>query len=214
MYACHRRINKNEQIVGWYATTAADGALVVNNTSLINEFYARECENPVHIVVDTTLAGDDMKVRGFVSQALMVEGRAFANMFREIKVSFEISEAETTCLALMIPGSRGGGNWNGGSLISSDLQKPKDQMHMGLDRLLEILDTLQEYVDGVVDGDEAPLGSVGMALSDVLTSLGSIKADDVETIFEEKKQDLLMVAHITSLMQAQLKVSEKLNSVM
>lgn len=59
MYNFHRRINRKEKIVGWYTTTSAEGALINDNSSLIHDFYSQECENPVHIVVDTTLAGNE-----------------------------------------------------------------------------------------------------------------------------------------------------------
>ena len=58
MYNFHRRINRKEKIVGWYTTTSAEGALINDNSSLIHDFYSQECEHPVHIVVDTTLAGN------------------------------------------------------------------------------------------------------------------------------------------------------------
>jgi hypothetical protein len=58
MYNFHRRINRKEKIVGWYTTTSAEGALINDNSSLIHDFYSQECDHPVHIVVDTTLAGN------------------------------------------------------------------------------------------------------------------------------------------------------------
>jgi hypothetical protein len=53
MYNFHRRINKKEKIVGWYTTTTAEGALINDNSSLIQDFYSSECENSVHLVVGT-----------------------------------------------------------------------------------------------------------------------------------------------------------------
>lgn len=213
MYACHRRINKNEYIVGWYATTATDGALVVDNTSLINEFYSGECVNPIHLVVDTTLSGDKVGIRGFVSQPLVVDGKPFANIFKEIKVHLQMTEAEATCVHLMITGQNAQQAWQS-SQVLANLQPQREKLHNALEKMLGVLDTLQEYVDGVVGGSEAPITSVGMSLADTVAMLSAVKADDLNTLFEEKKQDLLMVSYLTSLLQTQLKISEKLNSVM
>ena len=44
MFSFHRRINKKEQIVGWYATTSKDGAFITEYSSLIHEFYHGQCK--------------------------------------------------------------------------------------------------------------------------------------------------------------------------
>ena len=51
----HYRVNPKEVIVGWYATSM-DGVSIVDSSSLIHDFYASECEDPVHLVVDTVSA--------------------------------------------------------------------------------------------------------------------------------------------------------------
>ena len=102
MYNFHRRINKKEKIVGWYTTTTAEGVLLNDNSSLIQNFYSSECENPVHLVVDTTLAGEDMGVRGFMSQSMILGESNLANKFLEIKVDLEVTDSEATCLYHMI----------------------------------------------------------------------------------------------------------------
>lgn len=47
-------VNPKESIVGWYATSM-DGAGIVDSSSLIHDFYSEECEDPVHLVVDTAM---------------------------------------------------------------------------------------------------------------------------------------------------------------
>ena len=46
-------VNPKETIVGWYATSMEGGAMIVDSSSLIHDFYASECEDPIHLVVDT-----------------------------------------------------------------------------------------------------------------------------------------------------------------
>jgi len=72
MYSFHRRNNKNEVIVGWYTTSTAQGQFITDNTSLMYDFYSKECDNPVHISVDTSLLSDNLSTRGFVSDPLIV----------------------------------------------------------------------------------------------------------------------------------------------
>ena len=57
MYKFHNRIYRRDAIVGWYTTTTPSGAQIVDNSSLIHDFYRGECADPVHLVVDTTLSG-------------------------------------------------------------------------------------------------------------------------------------------------------------
>lgn len=51
VYELNKRVNSNENIVGWWAT----GHEVTNHSSVIHEYYSRECVNPVHLTVDTSL---------------------------------------------------------------------------------------------------------------------------------------------------------------
>lgn len=47
---------------GRYATSF-DGVLIVDDSSLIHDFYTGECERPVHLVVDTALKVQNKKER-------------------------------------------------------------------------------------------------------------------------------------------------------
>ena len=85
MYNFHRRINRKEKIVGWYTTTSSEGALINDNSSLIHDFYSQECEHPVHIVVDTTLAGNNKTLNH-----LMTMFKQQYNTHRPIDTSYTI----------------------------------------------------------------------------------------------------------------------------
>ena len=66
MYAAQRRVSRKEEIVGWFTTTK-DGALIIDNSSLVNDFYSQECYDPIHLVLDANMTGMNLCVRGFVS---------------------------------------------------------------------------------------------------------------------------------------------------
>ena len=112
MFSFSKRVNKKEQVLGWYASTTPSGALIIDQSSLINDFYTRKSEfgatNPIHLVVDTTLTGDDVKVRGFVSKPVKVGAANLANCFLELDVEVMMSDAETTALYHMIHGQAEG----------------------------------------------------------------------------------------------------------
>lgn len=62
LYDLNRRVNTQEAIVGWWAT----GNEVTSHSSVIHEYYARECNNPIHLTLDTTLQGTRMGIRAYV----------------------------------------------------------------------------------------------------------------------------------------------------
>ena len=108
MFVFAKRVNKKEQVLGWYASTTPSGAYIIDQSSLINDFYTRKTEfgavNPLHLVVDTTLSGQDIKIRGFVSRPVKVGSANLANCFLELDVEVVLSEAETSVMYHIING--------------------------------------------------------------------------------------------------------------
>ena len=112
MYSFAKRVNKKERVLGWYASTTPSGTLIIDQSSMISDFYTKKTEfgalNPLHLVVDTTLSGTDVKIRGFVSRPVRVGSSSLANCFLELDVEVVLSEAETTALYHIINGQREG----------------------------------------------------------------------------------------------------------
>lgn len=98
MYELHQRVNENEIVVGWYATTAkgmsAATSLLDEHSCLIHDFYGSVCELPVHLVVDTSLQTEALQVSAFVSSPLEVVDTAPIHQFKQIPVAQKISEPE------------------------------------------------------------------------------------------------------------------------
>lgn len=101
MYLFHKRINRKEEIVGWY-TTVPDGPLLTDNSSLIHEFYSHECRKPIHLVIDASLSTDGIDIRAFISEAMFVGSNALANMFQEIRVELAMTDAEVKTYSIHI----------------------------------------------------------------------------------------------------------------
>lgn len=98
MYELHQRVNENEIVVGWYATTAegmsVTTSLVDEHSCLIHEFYGSVAEMPVHLVIDTSLTTDQLQVSAFVSTPLEAAESALVNQFKQIQVTQKVSEPE------------------------------------------------------------------------------------------------------------------------
>jgi translation initiation factor 3 subunit F len=221
MYLFHRKNNRREHIVGWYTTTTAKGEFINDNSSLIHDFYSSECENPIHIVVDTTLSSENVNTRGFVGKTMAISNNkddfnVLANTFEEIKVNLDFTEAEATCLYTMINGQKKGSEWKKSEIIST--LPTQNRVVQSIEKLNELLENIQNYVDGVVEGRINPSREIGVELSnaiDVLTVHDEKNEKTaISSVNQSKTQDLLMVSYLTSLAQSQILISEKLNSVL
>ncbi|XP_011861350.1 PREDICTED: eukaryotic translation initiation factor 3 subunit F-2-like [Vollenhovia emeryi] len=83
LYDLNHRVNAQENIVGWWAT----GNEVTTHSSVIHEYYVRECNNPVHLTVDTTLANTTrMAIKAYVCIPLGVPNGKQGSMFTPVKV--------------------------------------------------------------------------------------------------------------------------------
>lgn len=90
VYELNRRVNPSEAIVGEFCTKKkiqsnfenlnfnfctgwwATGHAVTNHSSVIHEYYARECVNPIHLTLDTSLHDNRMGLKAYVCVPLGV----------------------------------------------------------------------------------------------------------------------------------------------
>jgi len=211
MYNFHRMVNRREQIVGWFTTTTADGEFVTDNSSLIHEFYSNECTNPVHVVLDTTLDGNTMGLKAYFSEPLVVGEYTLANMFNEAPLEVVLTDAESSCLFHMLQPQPS--SWPTSAVVAA-VPEETALLRGSLERLLSLVDEALAYVTEVVEGGRSPSVGVGIALSDLVSTLQSIRPEDFHSLFQSRLQDLLMVAYLSTLTQTQLAVAEKVNAIL
>ena len=213
MYTSRRMINRREMIVGWFSTTNEDGQVILDTSSLIHEFYSKECSDPIHLVVDTSLTGDSIGARAFISVPMVAGPHNFGNMFHELKVDMQMGPHEVTGLSQMFNGQKYLSTpWLETSVVAAippEIQAFND----AIEKLLSKIDTILDYVNAVVEGTETARPDIGMALADVLSSSQSIKMNDFHGVFNAKTQDILMVSYLTTLLQNQLAIAEQLNQI-
>lgn len=230
MLQLHRKANRKEVVVGWYAsacdnttgTTDANGSddgekapavvapLVSDTSSLIHDFYATEAEDgdPIHLVVDTRLLDDSIQIRGYTSSPVLIQNEPLANLFHEIKVVVQSTEAEAICLHEMHKQ-----HVTADDNTTSDDKNPVSQLQASMGQLLQLLETTSSYVDDVVDGRRPADPTVGRAISNVMAQVPRIlPASRFETVFHENLQDLLMVTYLSNLTRTQLDIAEKLQT--
>lgn len=210
MYNLHSRVNVKEQIVGWYATSM-DGASIVYSSSLIHDHYAKECDDPVHVVLDTALTNNRVGCKAYVSTPLTVAGIDYANMFHQVKVEMCSSEPERICIDRMLKGQER--PFESAEAVSSMTHEMKS-LEGSIQRLLDMIEQASEYVDQVVDGQQEADHEVGRRIADTLASVPRIRPEVFDKIFNDNLQDLLMVSYLSSLTKSQLAIAERLNAAM
>lgn len=67
---------------------------VSGGSALIQEFYARETPNPIHLTVDTGFQNGKASIKGFVSVHLSLGDQPLAAQFQEILLDLRMVEAE------------------------------------------------------------------------------------------------------------------------
>lgn len=213
MYSLHQRVNKREQVVGWYATSIG-GVSIVDSSSLIHDFYSHECDNPVHLTVDTSLTNDTVSVRAFVSAPLQISGTDVANVFQQLKVQMEANEAERICIDRMLRGPQMADDPADGDDALASVSSDALALEKSMERLLEMLEKASDFVDGVVSGEVAADDQLGRYIADALAVVPRIRPEVFDKIFNGHLQDLLMVSYLSNLTKTQLDIATKLHSAL
>jgi len=239
MLSLHLRANRKEVVVGWYATAlpveeemegqSAEGngsgnpplissyKCIADTSSLIHEFYAVECdEDPVHLVVDTSLVKDTISLKAFQSTPVQVKGEPLANLFHEIRLAIKPTESERICIDHMIRHS------NTVTSASTEEEKkveptpletdPATTLQLSMEKLYSMLETASSYVDSVVDGSIPADDAIGRTIADTLSSVPRIRPQAFDKMFNDSLQDLLMVSYLSQITKTQLTIAEKLNA--
>ncbi|CAG2111684.1 unnamed protein product, partial [Medioppia subpectinata] len=76
LFELHRKVNPNETIVGWFAT---GGGEVNEYSVVIHDYYSRETSNPIHLTVDPSERG--LNIKAYVSTPFGVPGKTTGTMF-------------------------------------------------------------------------------------------------------------------------------------
>lgn len=212
MMRLHRKVNRKEVVVGWYASVSEEMALVADTSSAIHDFYTTHAEegDPIHLVVDTRLVDDSIQIRGYTSSPVLIQNEPMANLFHEVRVIVQSSEAEAICLHEMQKqdDEQSTPSKDDPTSSSSDISL----LQVSMEQLLHLLETTSNYVDDVVAGKRVPDQKVGREIADVLAEVPRIKSSIFEKVFHENLQDLLMVTYLSTITRTQLDIAEKLHA--
>ncbi|RZF47765.1 hypothetical protein LSTR_LSTR006029 [Laodelphax striatellus] len=199
LYEMNMKVNKQELIVGWWAT----GNEVTSYSCVIHDYYSRECMNPVHMTVDTTLQGGHMGIKAYLNVPLGVPGGTSGSMFTPIQVEIVSYEPEIVGIRLCQKTVE---------TQKKTVEPMNDlaQIAEAAKKLTTLLDSVLAYVDDVLNGHAQPDNTIGRALLDMVHSVPKMTPEKFQEMFNSNIKDLLMVMTLCQLTKTQLQLNEKL----
>lgn len=202
VYDLNKRVNSSESIVGWWAT----GNEVTNHSSVIHEYYSRECNNPVHVTLDTSLQGARMGIKAYVCVNFGVPNGKQGCMFTPVNVDITCYDPEVfglqLCQKTMAAGLGKGRNVHP-MLDLAQVSEAGSKMGVLLDQVLQ-------YVEDVLANKVTADNAVGRSLLDLVNSVPHMSNEQFSEMFNSNVKDLLMVITLSQLLKTQLQLNEKL----
>jgi len=204
MFDLVKKVAPKDVIVGWYSS----GSDINEASVMIHEFFSREMNgSPVHLLVDTQLSNLSMSIRAFTSVSVSLNDKPVGAHFVPLPLEFPTFDAEKSAVDLLehakaTPGSI--------TRPLTDLQSLRSTLTV-LERALE---KLCDYANAVVEDKTSPNNQVGRLLADALAAWPKLDQVNLEKVFNNNLQDLLMVVYLTNLTRTQVALSEKLQKTL
>lgn len=169
---------------------------MTNHSSVIHEYYARECRAPVHVTLDTALGGARMGLKAYVCCALGVPGGRQGCMFTPIPATLAGYEPEAVALALCArTGGEAGAGANGARARLAQPASDLAQVGDAAARLATLVDQVLGYVEDVLAGRAPGDAATGRELLRLVHAVPAQTPDLVADAFAAGVKDLLMVCY-------------------
>lgn len=175
MLALHLRANPKETLVGWYATSSDLNTF----SALIQNFYGQPGDGTfphpaVHVTVSTE-PGQSPEVRTYISAPIGTTPERTADSCHFIPVSNEVryGEAERSGLDLI---STAKDREDRSAGVVSDIEN----LERNIVYVLEMLERVSNYVNGVLDEEAEPSTALGQFLLNALSLAPKVEAADIE----------------------------------
>lgn len=234
--ALHKRVNEKEVVVGWYSTTGGDlddESPIDDFTLVVHGFFSDFAPRPIHFLVDVSLAQPKISFSAYTIASNP------SRLLTDVMVPFQLLKSrlsalpeERVALHAMIPrlpsavapaagtataaatAAASGPSAALATAAAVEADGVAVKAEIGavshtVRRLRKLLDTVLSYVDDVVAGKRAGDEGVGRAISEALASVPQFTPEAFEASFQGGVQDLLMVTYLSTLMQAQMRLAER-----
>mmetsp|Transcript_11231 Transcript_11231/g.33713 ORF Transcript_11231/g.33713 Transcript_11231/m.33713 type:complete len:288 (-) Transcript_11231:1486-2349(-) len=198
----HQKVNPKEVVVGWYST----GLGLSGTDALIQDFYSQECVNPVHLVLDTELTDQRLGIKAFISRLLTLskkhpEDAPLATEFQEVPCEVRTAEVEKIGVELL------------SNPKTAKLPANADSLGQSIERLEASISAAQEYVSAVVEGRTQGERHIGRFLADTVDAVPQLDRDELEKLFHDNVQDVLLVMYLANMVQTHIALADKLGTM-
>lgn len=205
MLDLHQKVNSKDFIIGWYSTSMDIASLLPFHEFYENEMKSqtRDITQPICVCVDTTLAQNQMNITVLSSSPVGPQkDQSVGSMF--FPVPYEVHFTPSEKLGMdMIVRARNGSN----TPVLSEL----DLLEQSVKQILEMIERVLNFVNGVIDGSNQATAELGRFLMDTISSVPKIDSAQFETIFSTQLHDMLMVVYLANLTRTQIAIAEKLS---
>lgn len=214
MYDLHQQANPSEEIIGWYATASPNSVHINQQSCLIQDFFSAECKDPLHVIVDTGLSNNVLSCKAYLSDAVQLGNSVLAASFHQLKVEMQCSEPERIGLDMMIKSSAGKRldktkQVEDANEIASEIEN----LEQSISRLLQMLETVEAYVEDVVAKRVLPDHKIGTKIASVVSMVPRIQPELFAKSFRTNLQDLLMIVYLSNMTRTQLAVAERIGKL-
>jgi len=197
MYKLNKQVHPSEVIVGWWAT----GYEVTSIAVPINDYYGRQCPNPIHLVVDTTLRTGKMGIKGFVQVDIGVPDGSQGAMFSPVPVELIQYPPEAVALRTLVKTRKTG-------KVEPKPELP--QIGEATGEIEEAINVVLAYVDDVLDDKIAPDNSIARNLLKLVQAVPKMSQEELDNMMSTNVKDLLMAMYLSQLTRVQTQLNEKL----
>ncbi|CAG7834898.1 unnamed protein product [Allacma fusca] len=197
MYKLNKQVHPTEVIVGWWTTGFEVNAIAVP----INDYYSRQCSNPIHLLVDTTLRSGKLSIKGFLQVDIGVPDASQGAMFSPLPVEIIQYPPEAVALKTLLKTRITG---------KAEMLQELPQIAESTQDLHDLLTTVLQYVDDVLNDKIAPDNSIGRNLLKLVQAVPSMSRDDLDNMLNSQIKDLLMSMYLAQLSRVQSQLNEKL----
>jgi len=198
MYKLNKQVHPHETIVGWWITGHEVSSIAVP----INDYYARQCQNPIQLLVDTTMKSGKMNIKAFVQVDIGVPEGSQGAMFSPVPVEITQYPPEAVAMKTLLRARNLQGKVEPLAELPQVVESTVD--------LEEMLSVVLKYVDDVVAERVTPDNTVGRSLLKLVQAVPKLTAADMEGMMNSNIKDLLMCMYLSELSRVQIHLNEKL----
>jgi translation initiation factor 3 subunit F len=210
MLGLHKKVNKYVQVVGWYST----GDKISYVSSLIHDLYKEQLqiEEPLLLTVDVNVrAFSRLAVKGYVGRSFKIGKRpAFIARFESVDLEIHAYEGEKIGVDALINGTPESEALDAPATILSDF----DNLEASLTKLWEMLSTVGDHVQKVLEGSVEGDPEVGAAIAHAIAAIPHLREGTLNKMFTSKIQDILMIQYLSNVTRAQLALSDKISALL